>query len=411
MFTKIIIDNILGVNNEIEINLLATPKKKEKKETILEIEPGININKVVGIIGTNASGKSSIIQSLLELRFFLAQYEIFETAKEKKDETVLKYISNRILPERNLENPDKKSKIVLEMYIPTGDEPGYYEYSLIYDDNVLNERLMYRKKYKSKKIILVEDFETETKRSDIGYKCYYKDSIINDYENVGKELVDRFKKTIRFYNTFYKYYIGDSIYRMGINDIDYINMGETIDFIKNNEEVIMRLLHIVDNKIKGVSFEKDEDGDEVVKFKIKNNIKLNIWDLSTGTRRILQLIINMLKSIEKNGVMLCDEIETALHRELVQLILQLYINNNKYGQLIFTTHLPEILDKGNMRNDQKYYLTRKNEKVLIKRVSEINSRSDYSISKNYYIDKRFKPQPSYTEILDFCEYLNDINKI
>ena len=131
MFNKIIIENILGINNKIELDFMSTPKKKEKKDTIVEIEPNINVNKVAGIIGANASGKSSIIHSLLELRIFLAQYKIIEMAKEKNDEKMLKYISNRFLPERNLENLEKDSKIILEMYIPKGDVPGYYTYSLI----------------------------------------------------------------------------------------------------------------------------------------------------------------------------------------------------------------------------------------------------------------------------------------
>lgn len=405
MFNRIIIENILGINNKIELNFMSTPKKKEKKDTIIEIEPNISVNKVNGIIGANASGKSSIIHSLLELRVFLAQYKIMEIAKEKNDERMLKYISNRFLPERNFENLEKDSKIILEMYIPKGEVPGYYTYSLIYNDKTLNEKLIYRKKYKSKKEIIVEDFNTDSKRSDIGYKCFYKDSILKDYEDVGIQLVNRFKETIKYYNTFYQYYIGDSIYQIGVDDIDYINMKETIDFIKKNEEIIIRLLKIVDSKIIDVNFEKDEDGDEIVKFKTNKNVKLNIWDLSTGTRRILQLLITIIKTIENNGIMLCDEIETALHKELVQLIIQIYLKTRNYSQLIFTTHVPEILDQSNMRNDQKFYLNIENEKVKIKKVSEINPRADYSISKNYYIDKRFMPQPSKEEINNFCEYV------
>ena len=113
MFNRIIINNILGINNKVELNFIAGPKKKEKKETVIEIEPNINVNKVIGIIGPNASGKSSIIHSLLELRIFLAQYQIVETAKEKKDEKMLKYMSNRFLPERNLENFRDKKLIAL----------------------------------------------------------------------------------------------------------------------------------------------------------------------------------------------------------------------------------------------------------------------------------------------------------
>lgn len=404
MFNKIVINNILGINNKIELDFMAVPKKKEKN-TIMEIEPYINVNKIIGIIGPNASGKSSVIHSLLELRVFLAQYEILARAKERNDEKMLKYITNRFLPERNFENLEEKSEIVLEMYIPNGEIPGYYIYSLVYDNEKLNEKLIYKKKYKSKKQIIVEDFNTDSKRSDIGYKCFYRDSILKDYEAVGKQLVNKFNETIKYYNTFYQYYVGESIYQIGVDDVDYINMQETIDFIKQNEDIIKGLLKIVDSKIIGVDFEKDEDGDEIVKFETQKNVKLNIWDLSTGTRRILQLLITIIKTIENNGVMLCDEIETALHKELVQLIIQLYLKNNNYSQLIFTTRDPEILDQSNMRNDQKYYLNNTKEKVEIKRISEINSRSDYSFSKNYYIDKRFMPQPSRDEINEFCNYI------
>lgn len=58
-----------------------------------------------------------------------------------------------------------------------------------------------------------------------------------------------------------------------------------------------------------------------------------------------------------------------------------------------------------MRNEQKYYLNNSNEKVQIKKISEINSRSDYSFSKNYYTDKRFMPQPNKEEINKFCNYI------
>ena len=401
MFNRIIINNILGINNKIELDFMASPKKKEKKDTVVEIEPNINTNKVIGIIGINASGKSSIINSLLELRFFLAQYEILENAKQKKDEEMIKLIQNNFLPERNLENINKDSEILLEMYIPDGEIPGYYTYSLTYNDEQLNEKLIYRKKYKSSKQVIIEDYTTNTKRSDIGYKCFYKDSILKDYEAVGKQLVNKFNETI-------KYYVSNSIHSIGLNNIDYINMKGTINFIKNNEDVIIKLLRLADSKVKGVCFEKDEDGDEIIKIKMQGNIKLNIWDLSTGTIRILKLLIMILKTIDNNGFMLCDEIETAVHKELVQLIIQLYLKNGNYSQLIFTTHIPEILDRSNLRNEQMYFLNNLNGKVGILKISDINSRSDYSFSKNYYTDKRFLPQPNKKEIDDFCNYI--INK-
>lgn len=404
MFNRIVIENILGINNRIEIDFMATPKKKEKKESIIEVEPNVSINKVAGIIGANASGKSSIIHALSELRFFLAQYKFLEKAKEKNNEELVKFISNKLLPERNFENLNKNSMILLEMYIPKGEIPGYYTYSLEYNDNELNEKLSYKKKYKAKKEIVIEDYWTDVQRSDIGYKCFYKDSILKDYEKVGKQLVNKFNETMKYYNTFYQYYIKDYTYQMGIDNREWSN-EDIIDFINLKKDVVLKLFEIVDSKIIDIVIEKDEDGDDIIKFKTKKNAKLNSWDLSTGTRRMLNLLISIVNTLENDGIMVCDEIETALHKELVQLIIQLYLKNDRYSQLIFTTHVPEILDQSDMRNDQKFYLSNFNEKVVINKVSKINSRSDYSISKNYYIDERYKPQPNKIEIEKFCNYI------
>ena len=38
-------DNICGIDKEIKIDFLAEPRKRNKKETVVEIESGKNINK------------------------------------------------------------------------------------------------------------------------------------------------------------------------------------------------------------------------------------------------------------------------------------------------------------------------------------------------------------------------------
>lgn len=58
MFLNITIDNVLGISNEIELNLIAESKRSSKKETVYNISRGLNVNKINGIIGPNASGKS-----------------------------------------------------------------------------------------------------------------------------------------------------------------------------------------------------------------------------------------------------------------------------------------------------------------------------------------------------------------
>ncbi len=408
MFNKISIKNVLGINKKIDLDFMASPKQKEKKNSVFEIEPYVNINKVIGIIGPNASGKSSIIDALIELRIFLEQYEIIESLKKSNSEEMKKLLDNYnnetegFLPDRNYEKLSEKSEISIEMYIPTGEIPGYYKYSLVYDDKILNETLIYRKKFKSEKEILVEDYKTDTKRSDIGYKCNYKDSIIKDYENVDKKLVDKFNETLKYYNTFYKYFVGRSFFQ---TNGDY-SWTETIDYVKNNKDVILKLLKLVDSKICDITLSKNNAGGEKLIFHLHNSAKLEWIELSTGTKNMINLFVSIMKTIENEGIMICDEIETSLHKELVQLIINLFLTSNNSSQLIFTTHEPEILDKSGMRNEQKYFLHYKNGQTEAIKISDINPRSDYSFSKNYYTDERFMPQPTKEKINEFCKLVN-----
>ena len=61
------------------------------------------------------------------------------------------------MPERNFENLEENSLIKLDLYIPNGEITGYYTYELEYNDEILFERLFYRKKFNSKKIQKIEN--------------------------------------------------------------------------------------------------------------------------------------------------------------------------------------------------------------------------------------------------------------
>lgn len=73
--------------------------------------------------------------------------------KTKKEGFELKENLLDILPSQNNKHKDRMSNIKVEMYIESGDEPGYYTYDLHYylGDNIENkviESLYYRKNLK-----------------------------------------------------------------------------------------------------------------------------------------------------------------------------------------------------------------------------------------------------------------------
>lgn len=82
--------------------------------------------------------------------------------------------------------------------------------------------------------------------------------------------------------------------------------------------------------------------------------------LSSGTLRGLSLVQSAVFSLACGGYFLLDEIENHLNKQLVHVIVDLFVckESNPYGAvLIFTTHYPEILDSIH-RKDCVYFLAR-----------------------------------------------------
>ena len=77
MFTNIRISNIEGIYGTIIYDYISPTKKKDKKDTIKQINT-VSINKIAATIGANAAGKSSVVEAIAFLISFISQIEIFE---------------------------------------------------------------------------------------------------------------------------------------------------------------------------------------------------------------------------------------------------------------------------------------------------------------------------------------------
>jgi len=63
----------------------------------------------------------------------------------------------------------------------------------------------------------------------------------------------------------------------------------------------------------------------------------------------------VVRTLEKGGVLLVDELDTSLHPFLTKLIVMIFQSekiNNKNAQLIFTSHDVSLMDRDLLRKDQ-----------------------------------------------------------
>lgn len=124
--------------------------------------------------------------------------------------------------------------------------------------------------------------------------------------------------------------------------------------------------------------------------------------LSSGTVRGLSLVQRAMIALENGGMLLVDELENHLNRQLVNVVVDLFASretNPRGATLVFTTHYPQLLDHIH-RKDDVYFLAH-SEAGLTKtvkygdKVERIENKKSEVFASNYikgtaprYIDVR-----------------------
>lgn len=418
MYIYIKMDNICGINKEIKIDFLAEPRKRNKKETVFEIENGKNINKLTGILGCNASGKSSIVKAIMAVDMFLKYNSNNEKNQGEEKERKLYRRIEDIMPKANANRKDEYSLIELSAYIDKCSKPGIYTYKLEYTLNPdieikTKETLTYKSSFTSeeKAKLYIEKRRLE---SEIGLKYNYKDSFMQDI--IDEKAINTFKEKLEYYKCFYEHINNDLIYAEESIDNKGMQYWLILNWIEEDKTTLEEVVKLIDNSIEKFEIEKVEGFREKrIYYYNKNNQKLTFYDMSNGTRKFLSYIYLLLITLNTNGLILIDEIENSLHNDLVKFILKLVTIKNSNSQIIFTTNDQYTMDEEIMRIDQMYYLEKDDKGITdLKRFSESIRDEKNKVRNDETIRKKFKNktickgfQPSNEKIDSFLESIQN----
>lgn len=426
MFTKLCIENFEGFINRVEFNFIAQSRNRENQICLYKTHDGIYINKLIGILAGNASGKTTIIDALGKIgSLMLKPIMTFDFNKEKdrinqifKNENInASEISQKIekfnnsvcLEVQHVSSKHKDTYLEVEMYIEDSEVPGYYNYALQFngmDKKIINEKFTYRKNYKGAKIEILNLHNIS--ECQLYYINKYYDNMIN-LEMINKESLEYKYKYIK---VFFTHYINNSeIVRTHIPD--FLEEISFLKFYKKNNKMMEQILKIVDPKIQSIRIKPDSDEEELI-YQLKTGGDITREELSTGTKRFLSLIYNAMNVIKSKGVLLIDEVEENMHKELIFLVLRLFVQlDNNSTQIIFTTNLPEIFDCLNeseqklFKQDAIYLLNNISGNVEAKKMSQImingkRIKGDALVSTIYKKEK-ILVQPNKIEIDKFLK--------
>lgn len=315
---------------------------------VSNVHKTINTNNITCLIGINASGKTTALNLIdIAIKIVAGNYGLNQFN-----------ISPRLLPDG--------SKMVVDFFT---DDTFYRLESIIGEKADGNKsRLYFREEtifLKPKKEVVNRKQLFHYEERHIKYKRSYWEkeefSLIKDQDSISAFI----KKDSSVVNINYLDESNINIYTVpGRAYMDIINLfDDSIESIHHKE-------HSVDITFKdSYKHSSDRHGRDV---------------LSSGTIRGGNLLFDVKHTLSSGGIILVDELENHMNKRLIQVILELFADNdiNKKGaMLVFSTHYAEILETITRKDSIYVMLRKKNYTSVAERYADVVKRNDVKKSE------------------------------
>ncbi len=373
---RVVANNFKLCDKDFTISFIPKGNKTmaDKEFELQEIAEDLYVFNTLGIIGKNASGKTTAVELLSVV------YDIFSNYRIKSSEKVFKFIDNTF----NLD-------------ITFFHEGCVYRYitDLVKNINSVDNTSVF--------------FKNEKLYKRVYKKAHAKNLFEFDkFEEVLKEVILP-EDTSMIYSLLKE--IGlRGIYCSSDDDMyrDYASAFNIYKLLNNKLEVVASLLKMFDEHLKDIKMINEN------KYKIlySNKNEKEVSDkelyeiLSSGTTKGFGLFTFVVYSLRTGSDLIVDEIENHFHKTLVENLVNLYKDksvNKKNATLIFTTHYCELLDL--FGRSDNIYISKYDDKIYLENMHEnYKFRSELSKSNKFY-ENEFNTNVSYEALMNFKKEL------
>ena len=397
MLLDIEIKNLKSFKNQTIFSMEAENKIEDRNS--FEVEVGkekFELLKTAVLFGGNASGKSNFTSVLSIFRYYLFNKGIekynkegFRFGEEDKNSTIkvrnvvddkiyeyileINFNTKKIIKEklyitaleRKLVFERENNKIVKydkEIFSEYEITIGFINETLTDSDSVISRIIEWRVPEEIEKYIFyIDKIKINNYSDDLGKYIYENKN--------NKKLVIEFLKKIGII-------VNDiEVYREK-NEFFLKNIRESKEFQilseKEQEKLLSQIAYIY-----RIHFVYEDNQ--------KQKYKLDYYEQSAGTQKILSMFFPIYNLLNNGGVMIIDELDITLHYSLIKEIIKMFNSveyNRKNAQLIFTTHNLLLLDFNLFREDQIWFL----ENNDVSTGTELYSLSDIEgYEKNKYL--------------------------
>ncbi len=361
---------------------------KEFEDTLIIDKNGTALLPVSVIYGPNAGGKSGLLEALVCLiSLVLKPKRLLEKAEENKEYRNFAFYGDVIpykLDKKSINKPTK-----FEIYFST--QKNEYKYNLSVLENKIIQESLYKKEFKGKKPAKI--FERNKNTITLGETLKKSDASTHVNETMP-------------YISFASITTNNEIMQ------DVMQWFENITAVNYAKETLERQITIYDNEAKKMFLELLANmGIDICDYRVereedhtirnlftkhkKNNeeYELEFKEESVGTKKLFNLIPNIMDAILKGGLFIFDELDAKLHPKLLRYVIMLFKNKevNKYSaQLLFTSQDLTTMNNQVFRRDEIWFAYKNEEKESeIYSLYEIRDENGEHIRANASFNKQY----------------------
>ena len=386
MLCQFTVKNFKSIRDAVTFDMQATAISEHEDRIIKDKDEELYLP-VSAVYGPNGGGKSNVLEALHSLVTKVLR-PLYATSNNEEIAIKMKKL---VIEPFAFDEETRNKPTEFELFFRT--EMAEYRYELTVKREIIEyERLDRIKLETGRKSALFERDEDE-----ITLKGAFARLKTSD------ELSDTLPLLSYLGITYSKNEVVQDVLDWFDEEIDFLNYGNPMQELRmavSKSEDVKRLmlqmiqemdLDIVDFRVE----EKENDRIEVFTKHVVDEYKaeLNLFDESSGTKKLFGLLPFIAKSLLKGTTLVIDELDAKIHPILLKYLIMTFSNmekNKKGAQLIFTSHDLSTMNSEVFRRDEIWFVAKGNrQNSKLYSLVEFKNKKGESVRKDAKFDKQY----------------------